>query len=914
MKIFEAIKTAFADRAKPALAKKGEIVDIYGRPVKDALEYFYPKQITGIPVFSVDSIYNHYKDLIKEVKRNSGIGDHRMDDGVARLDYLFSEVIKRYIEYIHMLPASENHHHSTPGGMIVHSLEASAHAQKYAKEHKPDSLGMQDLDKQALPVYRYAAWLATFMHDAGKVLRDIVVDAVDVESKGKNIRVSNKNPIPSWQPQKESLVSWAKRFNVATYSVTYVKDRIHNQHNVDSVQLLQPVLGKGKALEYILNSPADVHSRLVRVLAGHDNGKDFIASSVRRGDMLSTSRNVAMSAGNVYLTEQSLSAPAKIYKAMKMAKQNWSYNTMNADVWVIGGEVYLRYTKTFHSIIKTANKNGLTIPNDIHVITMIMEESGITEAFDPKHKSVKFVQGEFSDKQLNGMLTGQEIVTWMELVKVKWKGLLFGDEPMPDSEKGVFYMAENNELIEVNEIGEFKPFTPNQNTTAIESHTDINHQSSNDGEQTIPAPTPQVNTAPTQQVDTPPASTGDTKSTSTKVNHKKVIDEAKKAPKKPKPTLVFKNQKPKPPADIGVEESNQVSAQDTPVESAKDSEPNSSQSGQDSSSQSVSDNKVKDEAAPVEKPKAKRKKKGKGKSQSDIEAVSLPDIPSTTKKSDVEVDEKVNSSPAGTDTKQDLKSEPYSLVAISRITEKVKVFGTKQQPGSFIAVNDAMEYLGETSKPALVKKLVEADVAILKEGKPVILLELVDGQKQQIIEVDVVPGQVETNKKVKPANKPKSKPDNKSKKNNSPAKKGPGEKPVSKKSDDKESVKDKPSIDDVVASASESKEDVADYGLLMRLSAPRKGSLGYYIKLVLDGYDADSDYRDFVIESGEHIAINATRLVDKVKQENEDSRYQLRHLLKNCRAVDSDVERKQIGSENFVQVKSSSLLDIDIEV
>ena len=38
------------------------IVDIYGRPVEDALEYFYPKQIKGIPVFSVDSIYNHYYD------------------------------------------------------------------------------------------------------------------------------------------------------------------------------------------------------------------------------------------------------------------------------------------------------------------------------------------------------------------------------------------------------------------------------------------------------------------------------------------------------------------------------------------------------------------------------------------------------------------------------------------------------------------------------------------------------------------------------------------------------------------------------------------------------------------------------------------------------------------------------------
>lgn len=876
--VFDAVASVFRKKPLQQVIAKGEIVDIYGRPVKDALEYFYPKQITGIPVFSVDSIYNHYKDLVKEVKKNSGIGEHRSDNGVAKLDYLFTEVIKRYIEYIHMLPASENHHHSTPGGMIVHSLESSAHAQKFAKENKPESLGMQDLDRQSLPVFRYAAWLATFMHDAGKVLRDIVVDAVEIEDSGVNVRVSSRTPIPSWQPQKESLISWAKRFNVATYSVTYVKDRVHNQHNVDSVQLLQPVLGNGQALEFLLSSPADVHSKLVRVLAGHDNGKDYIASSVRRGDMLSTSRNVAQMAGSTFLTEQSLSAPAKIYKAMKMAKQDWSYNTMNADVWVIGGEVYLRYAKAFHSIIKTANKNDLTIPNDLSVVTMLMEESGITEAFDTQHKSVKFVQGQYSDKELDGMLTGKHIVQWMELVKVKWKGILFGDEPMPDSECGVFYFPEKKELVEVTAIGEFKPFSKTTN-----SQTQTSEQSSQ--EKGGPAQSPDGDTAtsgsappqydeqnppPPTEEDMPPESVQEERKTSsTKPNVKKVIEEAKKQPKKPKPTLNFVNAK--------VPEKNQPEKEPAIAEEKSTAKAEST------------------ESCPT-------KELG---SQSDID-----DAPAKTATPKPSPNRPAKSAPR-TEDKDGSSTGPD----VSAISKHVRLHSSKQQPGVFIAVDEALAYLKITDKAQATKTLIDAGIARMENNMPVILLDTVDGKRQQMIGIHVIaqsqpekPPEAQEqaqDKPVQPKRKRRKKPavtENKAKQDASVA--GPTEEAPAAKSQ----------LEGMVESATEGTEQVADYGLAMRVSNARKGSLAHYIKLVFDTYEDNADKRDFVIEDGEQIALNATRLIEEINKHHNDANYQLRHIIKQCKSAGVAVERKQIGRVNYIQLDSQAIQEVDIEV
>ena len=518
------------NRASATVTQERAIVDIYGRPVEDALEYFYPKQIKGIPVFSVDSIYDHYyeskiKDIIehcgigdhrehegkqvremlyaevikryieyvhmipasedqhhstpggmivhsleasrwaqkwaksktppcsiKDIIEHCGIGDHREHEGKQVREMLYAEVIKRYIEYVHMIPASEDQHHSTPGGMIVHSLEASRGAQKWAKSKTPPSTGMHDLDRRSRPAYKYAAWLATLMHDAGKVLRDIVIDAVDIEVDGRNERVSRDRPVPTWRPQKESLVDWAKRFHVATYSVTYI-EREHNRHNIDSIQLLNPVLGTGYALNYLLDSPADVHGSLVRLLSGHDNRLDYITSAKQYGDQMSSARNMGLSDNSAYLVDKKISTHGRIIRAMRIARTTWNFNVTGAHAWIIGGEVYLRYQKAFHSIINTAKKHELNIPGAVETVLNIMEDNHIIQSYSDEYKSILFTPGTFTKEELLEIITGQRNAIWEEIIRVKWKGYVFNDDPAPDSMSGVYTIPSHEKFYQIDERG-----------------------------------------------------------------------------------------------------------------------------------------------------------------------------------------------------------------------------------------------------------------------------------------------------------------------------------------------------------------------------------------------------------------------------------------------------------------------------
>lgn len=682
---FRNIRTILSGRDEVPVGHRG-IVDIYGREIENGLEFFYPKQIVGIPVFSPESIYNHYRERIESIRLESGIGEHRLHDGKTQLDLLFTDVVLRYIEYIHMLPASENHHHCTPGGLIVHSLEASFHTQKYAKEHKPESTGLSDIDRASLPKYRYAAWLASLLHDAGKVLRDIIVHAVEVEYKGKNTKVTNDNPVPIWRPQKETLVAWAKSHHVATYSITYLKDRIHNQHNVDSIQVLQPVLGQGFALDYLLDSPSDVHGQLVRILAGHMNGKDYLSTSVRRGDTLSTSQNMAQSSENNFMTSQSLSTSAKIFKALKIAQRNWTYNEANSEAFVIGGEVYLRYTKAFHSIVKTALANDLSIPNKIETVTMVMEDAGIIESFDENHRSVKFCAGEFTDKQLSGIQTGKQVVTWSTLIKVKWKGLIFGEEATPDSLSGVFYASESDKLIEVNTYGECKLFESAQSATS-------NNLSTSPTEQDTP-----ISTQVTPTSDTPKSHPSQTPSDSPSATPKSKLAKTKR------PAIVFKNAPTSPPEQDVDSRSDNISS---------NPELSTIETATDKSLQHKS-------VAPSE-------------SQSDTEQQNHKPTESLSQP-------EPQNSESTTDTQQHL---PLDENAISSAPDSNSVSlpfvytSIPSQQGHYSILDDVMSYYEETSKPAAIKRLITDGHAFLVNDKPVIVLHKISKKKEQMIRVNL---------------------------------------------------------------------------------------------------------------------------------------------------------------------------------
>lgn len=446
--MFKRIRNFFSssDDAAPKQNQSG-FVDIYGRPIENGVEFFYPKKNVGIPVFSINTIYRHHIKMINDILDKSMIGDHRRTpNGDSVIDELYRKVIKRYISYAHMLPASENHHHSNTGGLIAHSLQAALFSLQYGRSAKPESTKYQDLDKQVEPIYRYASFVGGLLHDAGKISRDMTVEAVDIIDNKRNRPATKKDGIPIWRPQKESLLGWAKRFGVATYSVKFKPDRLHNSHNIDSAMFLPRVLGTDFAFDYLIENPVNVFKVLSESLSGHETSSDYLSTCIRKADILSVTKDVSM-LNDEKLGVRKMSKEALILKSIQAVKPEWTYNVPFGDVWVLGDAVYLRYTKAFDSILKKGQSLQYPLPSDTRIIISIMESSGMLESYDEDNKIFNFAPGHFSHEDIEKIFLGEMTPNVEQLLKLKWKGTVFGSDPMPDNGDGIL-LSHDGKLIE----------------------------------------------------------------------------------------------------------------------------------------------------------------------------------------------------------------------------------------------------------------------------------------------------------------------------------------------------------------------------------------------------------------------------------------------------------------------------------
>ncbi len=446
--------TSLKPKSEVTTVNQSEIAysDIHGNVIENGEYYFYRPKVLGFPVFKTENILEKHKDLIAKVHSYSGIGDHKTVNKNRLVDRLFTDVIANYVEYIHMLPASNNHHHSNPGGLIYHSLEASLIALREAKKSEAESSGFIDIDNRMKPVNHYAAWLLGLVHDSGKIFTDIAVYALTVIDKtsGKPVSATTaKHNIPLWHPQKESLIDWARRFGVVNYQVEFVHDRIHNRHNIASASIIDRILTP-EAKDFILDGPKgrDLMAEFPRILASYKEQKDYLAQAVNTGDTLSTSKDRHVDF-DIARGEIIKATDARIVDAMRIARSEWSFNKESAQVWIINQEVFLRWSTAFESILATAKAEDIKIPQNLSIITAIMRDRGIIEPLGSSKTACKYCPGEFSESDIIKIRQGKKNVKWLELVKLSWSGFLFGSSPIPNSKPGVIYLIDDDAYLVV---------------------------------------------------------------------------------------------------------------------------------------------------------------------------------------------------------------------------------------------------------------------------------------------------------------------------------------------------------------------------------------------------------------------------------------------------------------------------------
>lgn len=435
----------------------GEVYyDIFNREVRDAEAQFYPPKVNGLSVFCVDAILKRYSEHVEALHEHAGIGMHRSTkDGKNLFTERYVETIRRLAEYIHMLPASEYHHHSQPGGLFRHSLDAALIALRKADNQLPPTVNKVDLDSQRRVRYLYAAWLGALLHDTGKILTDMQVSAYTVYDKENNISVPAakwKKSIKPWIPQIETLISWATRNQVERYFVHFKSSRIHKKH-VSSGAVLLPHIVKGEGLEFIMDSPDDLYGNLIAALNGYAQTNGYLATAIRYGDSVSTAKDVKTMATAAFGSLKK-SRMLSIVDTMRSLKKDWLFNTDKSHAFVVGDCVFLRWQSAFHSILKSAIASKFdALPSDTTSLLGMMEDFRIVEPFDSENRFALFAIGKFSEEDVLDIAQGKTSVKWIELIKVVYREWVYDSDPIHPNIEGLLFLSTTSKYFITKENG-----------------------------------------------------------------------------------------------------------------------------------------------------------------------------------------------------------------------------------------------------------------------------------------------------------------------------------------------------------------------------------------------------------------------------------------------------------------------------
>ena len=180
----------------------------------------YPPFLEGLPFADPHQLLYSQKELVDRIRLSCGLNDLQYRE-------LLEPMLLRYASFVHLLPASEIHHHRGVGGLLRHGLEVA-----YLALRSSDSVifSFDDTPQERRlnePRWRFACCTAGLMHDLGKPITDMTV----TDEKGGL----------EWNPLTENLYDWLRENRLKKYFLHWRPNR-HLKHEEAGILGVESVI------------------------------------------------------------------------------------------------------------------------------------------------------------------------------------------------------------------------------------------------------------------------------------------------------------------------------------------------------------------------------------------------------------------------------------------------------------------------------------------------------------------------------------------------------------------------------------------------------------------------------------------------------------------------------------------------
>ena len=314
----------------------------------------YPPFAKGLPVTTTAALMASQQVLIQRIQ-----GTLRFDR--EGFDSIVRPVIDRYAAYVHLLPASEAHHHRGAGGLFRHGLEVGCWAAQKAQAHLFCVDETPQFRRDNEPRWQFAVFLGGLLHDFGKPVTDVTV--------------SDRDGIRVWNPYDRPLVDWARETGIDTYFLRWRADR-YRMHQKFSIINLDQVITP--AARHYLNEPGPVIMEAMLSAISGLNTSDPLSELVLWADRESV--KVDLSNQRLDVDEYAYGVPVErfIFDALRRLVSRAKVNEPGATIWRVEDSLFLVWKAIVPEILHVLSSDGVPgIPRSPETLADILIERGL---------------------------------------------------------------------------------------------------------------------------------------------------------------------------------------------------------------------------------------------------------------------------------------------------------------------------------------------------------------------------------------------------------------------------------------------------------------------------------------------------------------------------------------------------------
>ncbi|ELA9367458.1 TraI domain-containing protein [Vibrio parahaemolyticus] len=322
----------------------------------------YPPSPKGIPVVQTDVLLTRMQKEIDFIKNELGLKPKEFSEYIE-------PVMKAFIAYADLLPASEYKHHATGGGLVYHSFDVAKRAMRSAQcTQFPIGLGTVADTQQSNKQWRTATVLAALLHDGGKILADMVIS----NGMEGDERIT-------WDAHGDQTVhDWAAQHNIDRYYISWRNQR-HQKHQNASLMVMQRLIPQ-KTWSWLEDcyDGKEIHTAMLNAVAkaGIEHPMSMIVAttdseSVKK-DMFHRNSHITKEVKRVPLSEM-LCDLMKHY----ILSGQWEINRKNAPVWYVDNALYIVWGHVVPFLVDDMHNAGYQIPAVPEVLARAMIEEGM---------------------------------------------------------------------------------------------------------------------------------------------------------------------------------------------------------------------------------------------------------------------------------------------------------------------------------------------------------------------------------------------------------------------------------------------------------------------------------------------------------------------------------------------------------